>query len=127
MPRLTVDDLKQLREKAKDRLTLRTGEAKAKVIVHMSTCGIAAGARDVLEAFLKELDTRGISDILVTTSSCAGLCSREPMATVEVQHQPPVKYVDLTPDKARKIFEEHLINGKIVAQFALGAGSETTA
>jgi NADP-reducing hydrogenase subunit HndB len=127
MPKLTVDDLKQLREKAKDRLTLRTGEAKAKVIVHMSTCGIAAGARDVLDAFLKEIDKRETTDIIVTTSSCAGLCSREPMATVEVQHQPPVKYVDLTADKARTIFEEHLINGKVVTQFALGAGSETTA
>jgi NADP-reducing hydrogenase subunit HndB len=127
MPKLTVDDLKKLRDKSKERLTLRTGEARAKVIVHMSTCGIAAGARDVLDAFLKELDQREISDVLVTTSSCAGLCSREPMATVEIQHQVPVKYVDLTPDKAKKIFEEHLVNGKIVAQFALGAGSETTA
>jgi len=127
MPKLTVDDLRQLRDKAKEKLTLRTGEARAKVTVHMSTCGIAAGAREILDAFLKEAERKGASDIIVTTSSCAGLCSREPMATVEVQHEPPVKYVDLTPDKARTIFEEHLVNGKIVAKFALGAGSETTA
>jgi len=127
MPKLTVDDLKALRDKAKERLTLRTGDARAKVVVHMSTCGIAAGARDILDVFLKEVDKRGAADIIVTTSSCAGLCSREPMATVEIQHEPPVKYVDLTPEKARTIFEEHLVNGKIVAKFALAAGSETTA
>lgn len=127
MPKLKVEDLKKLRDELKGKLTVRSGEAKAKVIVHMSTCGIAAGARDILDAFLKEIEENKVSDILITTSSCAGLCSREPMATVEYLKDPPVKYVDLTKEKVKKIFKEHLLNGKVVVEYALGSGSETTA
>jgi len=127
MPKITIDDLKKIREQAKAKMTLRSGEARAKVTVHMSTCGIAAGARDILDACLKEVDRRKVQDVIVTSSSCAGLCSREPMATVEVQHQAPVKYVDLTPDKIRKVFDEHVMGGRIVTEYALATGSETTA
>jgi NADP-reducing hydrogenase subunit HndB len=126
MPKLTIDDLKKIREEAKAKMTLRSGQARAKITVHMSTCGIAAGARDILDALLKEAERRGLHDVIVTSSSCAGLCSREPMATVEVQHQAPVKYVDLTAEKARRILDEHVLGGKIVAECALAAGSETT-
>ncbi len=126
MPKITIDDLKKIREDAQSRMTLRSGQARAKVTVHMSTCGIAAGARDILDALLKEVDRRGLRDVIITSSSCAGLCSREPMATVEIQHQAPVKYVDLTPEKAKRVFDEHVMGGKIVTEFALGVGSETT-
>jgi len=64
--------------------------------------------------------------VLLTISSCAGLCSREPMVTIEEKDKPGVKYVDLTPDKARKIFSEHVLAGKIVKEYALAAGSERT-
>jgi NADP-reducing hydrogenase subunit HndB len=127
MPKLTVEDLKNLREGLRDKMNIRSGEAKAKVIVHLSTCGIAAGAREILKAFMDEIEKRGITDILVTTSSCAGLCSKEPMITVIYQNQAPVKYIELTPQKVKKIFEEHLLNGNIVKEFALASGSETTA
>jgi len=126
MPKITIDDLKKIREDSRAKMTLRSGHARAKVTVHMSTCGIAAGARDILDVCLQEADRRKLQDVIVTSSSCAGLCSREPMATVEVQHQAPVKYVDLTPEKIRRIFDEHVMSGKIVAEFALGIGSETT-
>ena len=85
MPRLTIDDLKKLRDDSAGALALRAGTARAKVTVHMGTCGIAAGARDVMAALLKEIEAQGVTDVLVTTSGCAGLCSREPMATVEVR------------------------------------------
>ena len=127
MAKLTIDDLKKMRDDLRGKMSVRSGEAKAKVVVHMSTCGIAAGAREVLNAFLGEIEKSKVTDIIVTTSSCAGLCSREPMATVEYQQDAPVKYVDLNPEKARKIFEQHLMNGIMVKEFALGAGSETTA
>ena len=65
-----------------------------------------------------------IDDIILTTSGCAGLCSREPMMTVELKDNAPVKYVDLTEDKTRKIFSDHILGGKIVAEYALGVGSE---
>jgi NADP-reducing hydrogenase subunit HndB len=124
MPKLTIDELRRKREEAKKGLYLREGEFKGKIIVHMGTCGIAAGARNILSAFLEELEKSGRRDIIITTSGCAGLCSREPMATVEILDKPPVKYVDLTPEKVRRIFKEHIMEGKTVVEYALGIGSE---
>jgi NADP-reducing hydrogenase subunit HndB len=91
----------------------------------MGTCGIAAGAREIMNTLLTEVEQRKIKDVILTTSGCAGLCSREPMATVELKGEAPVKYVDLTPDKIRKILDEHILNGKMVTEYALAIGSET--
>ncbi len=126
MPKLTIDDLKRIKAEAQQSMTLRSGDARAKVTVHMGTCGISAGAREVMAALLKEIETRKVSDVLVTTSGCAGLCSREPMATVELKDQPPVKYVNLTPERMSKIFKEHVLAGKVVTDLALATGCETT-
>jgi NADP-reducing hydrogenase subunit HndB len=125
MPRITIDDLKKIKEEARHKMVLRAGEARARVTVHMSTCGIAAGAREVLDAFLKEVEARKLADVLVTTSSCAGLCSREPMATVDIAGRPPVKYVDLNPAKSQRVLAEHVVGGAVVKEYALAAGSET--
>jgi NADP-reducing hydrogenase subunit HndB len=125
MPRLTVDDLKKIKEEYKSILTLREGGARVKVTVHMGTCGIAAGARRVMEALLDEKGKSGVTDLIVTTSGCAGLCSKEPMATVEIINESPVKYVHLDEEKIRKIFKEHVIEGKPVEEYALVMGSET--
>jgi len=94
------------------------------MIVHMGTCGIAAGARAVMTALLEEIEKRDLKDVLLNISSCAGLCSREPMMTVEMQGEPPVKYVDLTPDKARDILEKHVLGGNIIKEYALAVGEE---
>ena len=126
MARLTIDDLKQMRERAAPTLTLRTGTARAKVTIHMGTCGIAAGARDVMAALLNEIEHQNITDVIVTTSGCAGLCSREPMATVEIRNGAPVKYVDLTPEKILTVLRQHVLGGAIVVDSALAAGCETT-
>jgi NADP-reducing hydrogenase subunit HndB len=127
MPRLTIDDLKKMRNDSAPSLALRAGSARARVTVHMGTCGIAAGARDVMAALLHEIETSGVTDVLVTTSGCAGLCSREPMATVELRGESPVKYVNLTPERMTAIFTQHVVGGAVVADAALGAGCETTA
>ncbi len=124
MPKLTIDELRKEREKARKGIYLREGEFRGKIIVHMGTCGIAAGARNIVSTFLEELERTGVKDVAVTTSGCAGLCSREPMATVELVDAPPVKYGDLTPDRTKKIFAEHVLGGKIVTDFAIGVGSE---
>jgi NADP-reducing hydrogenase subunit HndB len=92
----------------------------------MGTCGISAGARDVMGALLEEIEKENLTDVIVTTSGCAGLCSREPMATVELQGQPPVKYVDLKPERMIRILKEHVLGGKLVTEFALASGCETT-
>lgn len=105
-------------------IQLREGTGKAKIVVHMGTCGIAAGARTIMTALLKEVESRDLRDVIVSISSCAGLCSREPMMTVELQGELPVKYVDLTPDKARDILEKHIIGGHVVKEYALAVGQE---
>ena len=99
-----MEDLKKIREKVRQTTVLREGAGRAKVTVHMGTCGIAAGARDIMETLLKEIEAKDVKDVLVTASGCAGLCSREPMATVELVGKPPVKYVDLTREKIKRIF-----------------------
>jgi NADP-reducing hydrogenase subunit HndB len=125
MPKLTVDDLKKIKEGYKSTFTLREGGYRAKVTVHMGTCGIAAGARNVMNALVEEMATSGVNDVIVTTSGCAGFCSKEPMATVELLGEAPVKYQLLDGEKIRKIFREHIQGGKIVEDYALVAGSET--
>jgi NADP-reducing hydrogenase subunit HndB len=105
---------------------LREGGFTAKVTVHMGTCGIAAGARGIMDAILDELNRSGRKDVAITTSGCAGLCSREPMITVERAGESPVRYISLTPEKVRKVFAEHVMSGTPVKEYALVAGHETT-
>jgi len=126
MPRLTIEDLAKIKEKHKATFTLREGGYRAKVTVHMGTCGIAAGARTVMTALMDEVANANVEDVIVTTSGCAGLCAREPMATVEVVNQPPIKYCDLNAEKIREVFREHVMGGNPVEKYALVLGSETT-
>ncbi len=124
MGKLKLDDLAKVRDEARAMVALRQGEGRAKVTVHMGTCGIASGARGIMDAFLKEIEARKVTDVILSMSGCAGLCSREPMATVELVGQAPVKYADLTPEKAKRVFDEHVMGGRIVTEYALGLGSE---
>lgn len=122
--KLKPEDLDKIRERMKSTSRLREAEGKTKINVHLGTCGIASGAREILHAFVDLVQGPGNDDVLVTTSGCAGLCKREPMVTVEAPGAAPVKYVDLTPEKARRIFAEHVKGGKIVSEYALAVGSE---
>ena len=124
MKKLRPEDLDAIARRMTNVVNLREGTGRARVVVHMGTCGIAAGARAVMTAFAQEIDKRNIDDVLLTISSCAGLCSKEPMATIELQGQPPVKYIDLTAEKAVEILEKHVLGGEIVKEYALAAGSE---
>ncbi len=124
MPKLRPEDLEKISERMRRVTALREGAGRAKVTVHMGTCGIAAGARNIMTALLAVIEESDAKDIVVTTSGCAGLCSREPMATVELKGEAPVKYVDLTEERIRKIFLEHVLGGRIVTEYALAIGSE---
>jgi NADP-reducing hydrogenase subunit HndB len=125
MPKLKIEDLIKIKEKAIKTTTLREGGPyKTKVTVHMGTCGIAAGARGILDTLMKALEERDSQDIYLTTSGCAGLCSREPMITVESAGQAPIKYIELTPEKVKEIFKKHIIGGHVVKDYALAVGSE---
>jgi NADP-reducing hydrogenase subunit HndB len=92
----------------------------------LGPCGIAAGAYRVLKGLINEIARAQVTDILVLQSSCGGLCAREPLATVELMGQSPVKYCDLNDKKIRKIFRNHVLGGNIVEKFALAVGCETT-
>ena len=124
MPRIGIEDLDRISERIRKATVLREGAGRAKVTVHMGTCGISAGARQIMSTLLAEIEKKNIKDVILTTSGCAGLCSKEPMATVELKGEAPVKYIELTPEKIRKIFSEHVVGGKIVNEYALAIGSE---
>ncbi len=122
--KLKPEDLDKISQKMKSTTMLREGAGRVKITVHMGTCGIASGAREILSAFMKEIENVDAKDIILTTSGCAGLCSKEPMATIELKDEPPVKYVELNPDKVKKIFSEHVMGERIVEDYALALGSE---
>ncbi|MCE5311711.1 MAG: (2Fe-2S) ferredoxin domain-containing protein [Nitrospiraceae bacterium] len=126
MPKLNVEDLIKIKESYKAVFTLREGGYRAKITVHMGTCGIAAGARTVMEALIDEIHKQGASDVIASASGCAGLCSKEPMATVEIVGEAPVKYGQLDAEKIKKIFKEHVLNGSPVQEYALAAGCESS-
>lgn len=124
MGKLSIKDLEEIRNKVKKTANLREGISNARITVHMGTCGIAAGARTIMNTVIKIVEESKRDDIIVTTSGCAGFCSKEPMATVELKGEAPVKYSDLTDEKIKRIFDEHVLKGNIVKDFALVIGSE---
>jgi len=127
MAKMKIEDLARIREAARYKIALRQGAGRVRINVHMGTCGIAAGAREILTTVMKEIESRNLQDVIVMNSGCAGLCSQEPMMTIEVLGQPaPVKYVFMTREKVRAIFDAHVVNGRVVKEYALALGSETT-
>ncbi len=127
MARIKIEDLAKIRDDARYKMTLRQGAGRVRINVHMGTCGIAAGAREILTTVMKEIEQRNLHDVIITNSGCAGLCSQEPMMTIEVLGEPaPVKYVLLTPVKVKKIIDSHVLNGQVVMDYALAVGSEQT-
>ena len=124
MAKLTIDDLKKIKEKVHKEMSLRDGDRRVKVTVHMGTCGIASGAKEVMDTLLQEIETAGTNDVVVTTSGCMGLCSREPLVTVEVLDREPIKYEYMNPNKMRQVFKRHILEGEIQTPFVLAKGSE---
>jgi (2Fe-2S) ferredoxin len=109
----TLEDLKRIREEAQQSIKIREGQRKCKIVVAMGTCGIASGAREVMAAILDELAKRGISDVAVTQSGCKGLCVQEPTVDVVKLGAPTVTYGYVTPERARTIIAQHVINNII--------------
>lgn len=125
MAKLTIEDLKKIKEKAKKSTALREGEATVKITVHMGTCGIAAGAREVMDALMEEMAETERDDIQVVSSGCMGMCSSEPNVTVEVKDLPPVIYQLMDRNKMRQVFKRHVLLGEVQTDFALAKGKET--
>ena len=118
----SIADLEQLRKNARASLTTREASGGARLVVAMGTCGIAAGAREVVLALMEELDRRNLHDITVTQCGCKGLCDREPTVDVVRPGEPPVTYGDVTPEDARRIISQHVLQGKILRDLLLFVG-----
>ena len=118
----SLADLQAIRDRMQKQIDLRdTGEDRIRVLVGMATCGIAAGARPVLSAFLEEVDKRGLSNVSVTQTGCIGVCRLEPIVEVLVPGHEKVTYVKMSPEKVPAIVSEHLVNGRVVNEYTIGA------
>jgi NADP-reducing hydrogenase subunit HndB len=124
MAKLTIDDLKKIKAKVEKEDQFRAGTKRIKLTVHMGTCGIASGAKEILDTFMNEMGENNVEDVLVTTSGCIGICSREPLATIEEQGKEAIVYEYLTPNKARQIFKRHILSGEVQMDFVMAKGSE---
>lgn len=116
----SLAELAEIRNKMKDKVSLREGTNDIRIVVGMATCGIAAGARPVLNALVEEISANGLSDIAtVTQTGCIGICQYEPVVEVYQSGKEKVTYVKMTPEKAKKVVEDHIKNGKPVAEFTM--------
>ena len=122
MAKLSISDLKKIKEKVLSEISVREGGQRAKITVHMGTCGIAAGARAVMDTLMSEIAEAGVTDLMVTTSGCAGMCSREPMITVEILGQEPILYGQMDANKMRQVFRRHVLHGEVQTMFAMARG-----
>ena len=122
----SLEELLAIKEKAQAQMSARDAEGKdgVRVVVGMATCGIAAGARPVLSALLSELEKRNVKHVTVTQTGCIGMCQYEPIVEVFEPGKEKVTYVLMTPEKAVKVVNEHLANGKPVAEYTVGAVTE---
>ena len=118
----SLAELQAIRDKALNQVNLRKErEDGIRVVVGMATCGIAAGARPVLNAFLQEIEKRNVANATVTQTGCIGMCRLEPIVEVYMPGQDKVTYVKMTEEKVARVVAEHLVNGNPVAEFTVGA------
>ena len=118
----TVSQLEAIRAKMKQQMELRNNnEDNIRVVVGMATCGIAAGARPVLTAFLEEAAKRELSNVTVSQTGCIGVCRLEPIVEVFAPGQEKVTYVKVKPEMVAEIVEQHLINRNVVTRYTIGA------
>ena len=118
----SLAELAALREQMKASMNMRHEDSdKIRVVVGMATCGIAAGARPVLGAFVDEIAKRNLNNITVTQTGCIGICKYEPVVEVYVPGQEKVTYVKMTAEKAVRVVAEHLVNNQVVTELTIGA------
>lgn len=119
----TLEELQAIRDRMKTQMASR-GAADGddiKIVVGMATCGIAAGARPVLNAIIEEVENRKLENVKVTQTGCIGMCKLEPLVDVIVPGKEKVTYVHVTPEKARQIVASHVVNGNVVAEYTMNA------
>ncbi len=117
----SLEELRAIKEKAKADINLRSSQDGLRVVVGMATCGIAAGARPVMNAFVEEIAKRNITNASVTMTGCMGMCRLEPIVEVIDKDGNKVTYVRMNAEKAVKVVTDHIVNGKVVTEYTIGA------
>jgi len=118
----SIEELMALRDAAKAKMTARDDSTEVtRIVVGMATCGIAAGARPVMNKFSEEIEKRHLSHVTVAQTGCIGMCQYEPIVEVLEPGKEKVTYVNMTVEKAAKVVLEHIVNGKPVAEYTVGA------
>ncbi len=118
----SLEELLAIRDKAKAAMTDREGTGDGiRVVVGMATCGIAAGARPVLNAFVEEVEKRNLKNVTVAQTGCIGLCQYEPIVEVFEPGKDKVTYVQVSPEKVAEIVASHIVNGNPVIEYTVGA------
>ncbi len=116
----SLAELQAIKERMKNKIALREGTGDIRVVVGMATCGIAAGARPVLNAFVEEVNNAGLNDkVTVSQTGCVGYCQLEPIVEIHEAGKPKVTYIHMTADKAKEVVEKHLKGGAVVAEYTV--------
>ena len=118
----SLEELMAIKNKMQDKVSVRTSSGNTRIVVGMATCGIAAGARPVLNAFVEGVSEAGLSeDVIVTQTGCIGICQYEPVVEVFEKDREKTTYVKMTAEKAKEVIEKHIKGGKPVAEYTIGA------
>ena len=122
----SLAELEAIRQKTLSRINLRKDDEneRVRVVVGMATCGIAAGARPVMLSFMEETQKRGLNHVTVSQTGCIGMCRLEPMVDVYMPGQEKVTYVHMTPEKVARVVAEHIVNGRPVQEYTIGAAED---
>ena len=118
----SLAELQAIKDRMKDKVVLRKGTNNVRVVVGMATCGIAAGARPVLNTFVEEVNNNGLDGtVAVSQTGCIGICQFEPVVEVFEADKEKVTYVKMTPEKAKEVVEKHLKGGKVIVEYTIAA------
>lgn len=116
----SLEELKQIREEAIKKINIRKENDGVKIVVGMATCGISAGARPVLMSLIEEINKRNLDNVIVNQTGCIGICRLEPIVEVYPSDGEKITYVNMNPEKAKKVVAEHIVNGNIVEEYTIG-------
>lgn len=117
----TIQELEEIRKKTLERINIRKEREGTRVVVGMATCGISAGARPVLKALVEEVNKRALQGVIVSQTGCIGICEYEPIVEVYRPGEEKVTYIKMTPDKVVRVVTEHIVNGNVVTEYAIGS------
>ena len=116
----SLAELQAIRDKMKSKVILREGSGEIRVVVGMATCGIAAGARPVLNAFVEAVNAENLTDkVTVSQTGCIGICQYEPVVEIHEASKEKITYVKMTPEKVKTVIEKHLKGGNVVSEFTI--------